>query len=201
MSVEESGIALTSGTSLTPLPAVSNLPEVEFKRQLMVGGEPFFPRIIEHRGEPLAKLQELGFNCVRLDGAASAELLSHVLARIVCDTAGRRFGSSEVTAEERQVVQRLARRDDPLRWAGLRDRIVRNFSDTDQLNLDAPDPLCDLDLLRPVLAPLRHATLLTIPGGDHSFRTPRRNGTPDAVTWAGLASGLAAPLAKWLAQE
>jgi hypothetical protein len=73
---EESGIALTSGTSLTPLPSVSNLPEVEFKRQLTVGGEPFFPRIIEHRGEPLAKLQELGFNCVRLERPASGELLA-----------------------------------------------------------------------------------------------------------------------------
>lgn len=33
---------------------------------LMVGDKPFFPRIIEHRGEPLARLQTLGFNTVRL---------------------------------------------------------------------------------------------------------------------------------------
>lgn len=72
----DSGIALASGTSVTPLPTVSNLPTVEFKRQLMVGGEPFFPRIIEHRGEPLERLQALGFNCVRLERPASVELLS-----------------------------------------------------------------------------------------------------------------------------
>ena len=42
---------------------------------LMVDGRPMFPRIIRHRGEPLAFLKELGFNAVWLDGAASAELL------------------------------------------------------------------------------------------------------------------------------
>jgi len=58
------------------------------------------------------------------------------------------------------------------------------------------DPLCDLDLLRPVLAPLRHATLHTIAGGDHSFRTPRRTGVPDARTWAGIVDVAAGWLAR-----
>jgi DNA polymerase-3 subunit delta' len=67
---------------------------------------------------------------------ASAELLLQVLARIVSNGAGRRADASEMTAEERAVVQHLATRADPVRWASLRDRIARNFADTDQLNLD-----------------------------------------------------------------
>jgi DNA polymerase-3 subunit delta' len=33
-------------------------------------------------------------------------------------------------------MQRLAARADPARWADLRDRIGRDFANTDQLNLD-----------------------------------------------------------------
>src|SRR6185369_7789847 len=37
--------------------------QVELRGQaLLVGGKPFFPRIVEHRGEPPAFLQQLGFN-------------------------------------------------------------------------------------------------------------------------------------------
>jgi len=45
------------------------------------------------------------------------------------------------------------------------------------------DALCDLELLRPVLARLPRATLHTIDGGDHSFRVPRRVGRADAEVW------------------
>jgi hypothetical protein len=45
------------------------------------------------------------------------------------------------------------------------------------------DTLCDLDLLRPVLARLPDARLHAIEGGDHSFRTPRREGRPDDDVW------------------
>jgi hypothetical protein len=54
------------------------------------------------------------------------------------------------------------------------------------------DPLCDLALLRPVLAPLARATLHTVTGGDHSFRTPRRSGQPDAAIWASITTVVAA---------
>ena len=67
---------------------------------------------------------------------ANAELLSQFLARMVADAAGRRLGSGETIAEEGEVMQHLAGRADPLRWADLRDRIDRDFADTDQLNLD-----------------------------------------------------------------
>ena len=42
---------------------------------LEVAGKPFFPRAIEHNGEPLTALSRLGFNCVRLREPASADLL------------------------------------------------------------------------------------------------------------------------------
>ena len=43
---------------------------------LEVSGRPFFPRAIDHNGEPLTALAQLGFNCVRLSEPASAELLA-----------------------------------------------------------------------------------------------------------------------------
>jgi hypothetical protein len=42
---------------------------------LEVGGLPFFPRSIDHNGEPLEALARLGFNCVRLAAPATADLL------------------------------------------------------------------------------------------------------------------------------
>jgi DNA polymerase III subunit delta' len=66
----------------------------------------------------------------------STELLSQFLARTVAGAAGRCFGQNELVAEEGEVMQRLAARADPARLADLRDRIDRDFADTDQLNLD-----------------------------------------------------------------
>ncbi|MEO2000547.1 MAG: hypothetical protein ABGW75_02900, partial [Pirellulales bacterium] len=43
---------------------------------LEVDGKPFFPRAIEHRGEPLATLAQLGFNCIQLHEPASTALLA-----------------------------------------------------------------------------------------------------------------------------
>ncbi|HEX3726330.1 MAG TPA: hypothetical protein VHV08_08805, partial [Pirellulales bacterium] len=42
---------------------------------LLVDGKPFFPRAIDHQGEPLARLQALGFNTVRVARSPTAELL------------------------------------------------------------------------------------------------------------------------------
>jgi hypothetical protein len=41
-----------------------------------VGGLPFFPRAIDHNGEPLEAIAALGFNCVRLATPASSDLLA-----------------------------------------------------------------------------------------------------------------------------
>jgi hypothetical protein len=43
---------------------------------LSVNGRPFFPRIIEYQGEPLALLAELGFNGIRVSEPPSRELLA-----------------------------------------------------------------------------------------------------------------------------
>jgi DNA polymerase III subunit delta' len=67
---------------------------------------------------------------------ASAELLLQFLARMIAHAAGRPFALDEPIVGEGELMQRLAARADPARWAGLRDRIERDFADTDQLNLD-----------------------------------------------------------------
>ena len=43
---------------------------------LLVDGRPFFPRCIEHRGEPLETLARLGFNVVQLASSPSPEMLN-----------------------------------------------------------------------------------------------------------------------------
>jgi hypothetical protein len=42
---------------------------------LEVGGLPFFPRALDHNGEPLEQIAALGFNCVRLREPASGDLI------------------------------------------------------------------------------------------------------------------------------
>ncbi len=43
---------------------------------LILGGRPFFPRVIEYQGEPLAFIKERGFNAVRLRTLPSAAILA-----------------------------------------------------------------------------------------------------------------------------
>jgi hypothetical protein len=57
------------------------------------------------------------------------------------------------------------------------------------------DALCDLELLRPILATLPHATLHVIPEGDHSFHVPRRAGRRDVEVWDEIVT----VAARWLA--
>lgn len=50
---------------------------IEMKGQtLQVGGRPFFPRVLEYRGEPLALVQKLGFNAVKLRSPPPPELMA-----------------------------------------------------------------------------------------------------------------------------
>ncbi len=49
---------------------------VELKSSLlMVDGKPFFPRAVEYRGEPLARLKSLGFNAIHLTQSPTQGLL------------------------------------------------------------------------------------------------------------------------------
>ncbi len=43
--------------------------------QLLVNGQPFFPRAIQYRGESMQTLRQLGFNALHVDKPASRELL------------------------------------------------------------------------------------------------------------------------------
>lgn len=67
---------------------------------------------------------------------ASEDLLSQFLGRMIVDLARGALGGGDLMPEEREVMRRLATRADPIRWAELRDRIERDFANTDQLNLD-----------------------------------------------------------------
>lgn len=50
---------------------------IEMKGQtLQVGGRPFFPRVLEYRGEPLSLVQKLGFNAVELRSPPPPELMA-----------------------------------------------------------------------------------------------------------------------------
>ncbi len=56
--------------------APADLPSGINRGVLEVGGLPFFPRAIDHNGEPLEAIAALGFNCVRLAAPASSDLLA-----------------------------------------------------------------------------------------------------------------------------
>jgi len=66
-----------SPLSTMPAPATPPAAAAGLVRGVLeVAGRPFFPRAIDHNGEPLTALAQLGFNCVRLREPASAELLA-----------------------------------------------------------------------------------------------------------------------------
>jgi hypothetical protein len=56
------------------------LPPVRLQGSVLnVNNQPFFPRIIEHQGEPLSALKQLGFNAVRVATPPSAELRNEAI--------------------------------------------------------------------------------------------------------------------------
>jgi len=60
-----------------PTPAAPAEPNSGINRGVLeVAGLPFFPRALDHNGEPLETLATLGFNCVRLPAPASSDLLA-----------------------------------------------------------------------------------------------------------------------------
>jgi DNA polymerase III subunit delta' len=64
------------------------------------------------------------------------ELLLQFLARTVGHAARGRLAPEELVTGESDAMRPLAAHSDPARWAGLRDRIDRDFAATDQVNLD-----------------------------------------------------------------
>jgi hypothetical protein len=58
-----------------PSPPPQDPPTGLSRGVLEVGGLPFFPRALDHNGEPLELIAALGFNCVRLTTPASSDIL------------------------------------------------------------------------------------------------------------------------------
>src|SRR5262249_39603743 len=67
---------------------------------------------------------------------ASEELLSQFLSRMVVGLVRGAPPGHDLLREEEEVMRPLAARADLPRWAALRDKIDRDFANTDQLNLD-----------------------------------------------------------------
>ena len=67
---------------------------------------------------------------------ASQQLLSQFFARMSVALARGRVGDDAVMPGEAETMARLAAHADAAGWAALRDRIERDFTDADQLNLD-----------------------------------------------------------------
>ncbi len=65
-----------SGTQPAVDPAAVDPPAGLARGVVEVAGLPFFPRVLDHSGEPLAAIAALGFNGVRLAAPASSELLA-----------------------------------------------------------------------------------------------------------------------------
>jgi hypothetical protein len=89
-------VGAPAAASLGPAanPTAPALPEPGARRKieisgsvLLADGRPFFPRIVEYRGEPLAFLRGLGFNGVVVDTFPSPELLTEAIQQrlwLVC---------------------------------------------------------------------------------------------------------------------
>lgn len=77
--LEVTGCVLPEMRDANVLPAAYNATQSDRIKMtgslLLVDGRPFFPRSIEHRGEPLAYLKQLGFNVIQLSDPPSREML------------------------------------------------------------------------------------------------------------------------------
>lgn len=67
-------------TGTGPAAPWPTLPAVQMQGSVLnVNNQPFFPRIIEHQGEPLAALAKLGFNAVRVSAPPTTELRNEAI--------------------------------------------------------------------------------------------------------------------------
>jgi hypothetical protein len=73
-------VAPASALDAVAPPAAADPPAGIARGVLEVDGLPFFPRSLEHNGEQLAAIAELGFNCVQLAAPASRDLLEEARA-------------------------------------------------------------------------------------------------------------------------
>jgi len=124
------------------LPSVS-FPEVKLSGSLLlVGGKPFFPRMIQHRGEPLELLKRLGFNAVRLSGPATDELLAAAARLGIWLVAGPPLERSTPGDKELPLGKITSRHDAVLAWDLGQNLSTRELEGTRRLaqRLRAADP-------------------------------------------------------------
>jgi hypothetical protein len=114
-----------------------------------VGGLPFFPRALDHNGEPLAAIAALGFNCVRLAEPATGDLLAEARAAglwVICPPPA----IPDIDVRDPEAVPVLRNWDRVLMWdlgSGL------TASDVNPLAEQARRVrACDLRAARPLIA-------------------------------------------------
>jgi len=116
---------------------------------LEVDGLPFFPRCLDHNGEPLTSIAALGFNCVRLPEPASGELLAAARAAglwVICPPPA----IPDVDLRDPDSVPALRNWDRVLMWdlgSGLADGDVAALAEQAR-RIRA----CDLRASRPLIA-------------------------------------------------
>ena len=95
---------------------------------LSVDGRPIFPRIIEHQGEPLAGLAEIGFNGIRVNEPPSAGLLAEAEQAGMWIVAPPPLLSARQTADGRAHVEPIpAAYDRVLAWSLGQGLTARDF--------------------------------------------------------------------------
>jgi len=116
---------------------------------LEVNGLPFFPRCLDHNGEPLAAIAALGFNCVRLPEPATGELLAEARAAglwVICPPPA----IPEIDQRDPDSVPALRNWDRVLMWdlgSGLAEADVEPLAEQAR-RIRA----CDLRSSRPLIA-------------------------------------------------
>ena len=102
---------------------VSDAAPVRLRGSLLeVQGRPFFPRMIEHRGESLERLGDLGFNTIVLNAPPTAEQLAEAQQRNLWLVAPPPLDKRTITpAHDRVLAWNLGRR--------LDDRLLKETQD------------------------------------------------------------------------
>jgi hypothetical protein len=151
---DQSGPLLLPPTATAIRPGGASAPRVELRsRLLLVDGKPFFPRVIDYRGEPLARLKAVGFNAVRVTQPPTPELLAEAASEGLWLVAPPPpVGQLEPRADNTDAVKIGTQFDPVLAWdlgSGLASRDLPATKHWSELVQDA-DPrerplVCDAD--------------------------------------------------------
>lgn len=138
----DSGAARLPSSAPTDVPQAAAGPVAELQGSLlMVRGRPFAPRIVQHQGEPLEWLKQLGFNAVKLNASPSAEELKEAQRLGLWLIAPPPYGNEEVARDAFSPVLAwsLGSRLTELDLAGTKELVseIRRFEPDQQRPLVA----------------------------------------------------------------